>query len=89
MEWAAGPNWSSDAPPEQLKQLNAREEVWVDKRKIRIESVRREPVDLDRLASALLALAVQLADEDDVSNTVVDSDVRGASEGDNDDEASP
>lgn len=34
------------------------------KRKIRIRVVRREPVDLDRLATALLALARQLAEED-------------------------
>lgn len=45
-----------------------------ERKKIRIHGVRREPVDLDRLAAALLALAQQLADEDDDSNTDVTND---------------
>lgn len=45
-----------------------------ERKKIRIHGVRREPVDLDRLAAALLALAQQLADEDDDSNSDVTND---------------
>lgn len=52
----------------------------MNKRKIRIAVVRREPVDLDRLALALLALVEQiLSEEDDTGNDAGDPDVGEAS----------
>jgi len=51
------------------------------KHRIRIRTVRRQPVNLDRLAVALLALARQIADEDASAKNELD-----VSPGDADDE---